>query len=341
MQRVFTHIERLLLTNDCVIIPEFGGFVIHPCPAVYQPEKHKFCPPSKGIVFNPNVNHHDRLLLDSYMQMYGISFEEARMMLKGDIKELYHTIDKEGAVHFEKTGLLKRGDDWNLCFEPDKDLSLIGLKPFGLYPFHLPPVAHDTQIVKTETAQTIQLETRQKRVIHLPVSRALLRVAGVSAAAVALFLLISTPVNDVGTSSYSACLIPSEMILSNVCVSDTPNDTTQEPVLEAETIEYTAISEETPPSPVVQAAPPIVKITETTSQKIYYAIIGSFTSEKQANQFIQQINMPELTNMGIVTNEERVRVYAEKFDNRGDAQNYILRLRANAKLKDTWLFVGQ
>jgi len=51
--------------------------------------------------------------------------------------------------------------------------------------------------------------------------------------------------------------------------------------------------------------------------------------------------MPELTNMGIVTNDGRFRVYAAKFDNRKEAQNYILRLRANEKLKDTWLFVGQ
>jgi hypothetical protein len=106
-------------------------------------------------------------------------------------------------------------------------------------------------------------------------------------------------------------------------------------------IEQTAVSEEIPPPPVVQESQPILQSIKATSQKTYYAILGSFISEKQANQFIQQINMPELTNMGIVINEERVRVYAEKFDNREDAQNYILRLRANEKLKDTWLFVGQ
>ena len=343
MQRIFSHIERLLLTNDCVIIPEFGGFVLHPCPAVYQPVEHRFCPPCKEIVFNPTLKHYDRLIPESYMQMYGMTFEEAHLSLRKDIEELHHLLDNERSVYFEKTGFLRKDDEGRLFFEIEQNVSFVALKPYGLYPFHLPPMLHNTQKIQTETTQTIKLETEQKRMVSLPVNRALLRATAISAAAVALFLLVATPVNNVSTSSYSACLIPSKIITGNVCVHDTQKDATQEAILKADTIiKYDTVSEETPsPSPVVQAAPPAVKITETTSQKIYYAIIGSFTSEKQANQFMQQINIPELTNMGIVKNEERVRVYAEKFDNRNDAQNYILRLRANAKLKDTWLFVGQ
>ena len=29
------HIEALLLENDCVIVPNFGGFVAHYAPATY------------------------------------------------------------------------------------------------------------------------------------------------------------------------------------------------------------------------------------------------------------------------------------------------------------------
>jgi len=92
---------------------------------------------------------------------------------------------------------------------------------------------------------------------------------------------------------------------------------------------------------IVTVSQPIIKSIEATTQKKYYAIIGSFTSETQANQFIQQIKMPELTNMGIVINEKRVRVFAEKFNGKEEAENYINLLRKKEKLKDTWLFVGQ
>ena len=340
MQRLFTHIERLLMTNDCVIIPEFGGFVLHPCPAVYQPEEHRFCPPRESIVFNPTLKHYDRLIPESYIQMYGMSFEDAHLTMRKDIEELFHVLAKEGSVGFEKIGVLRKDSDGKLFFEVKRNSSFVGLKPYGLYPFHLPPAPYDTQKVKAETTQTVKLEAKHKRVAYLPVNRVLLRVTGVSAAAVALFLFVSMPVNDMGSSSHSASMIPSTIISGSVYASDTQNDTIQEPGLEADVIEHTAVSEAPPPPPpVVKESLPTVKTVEAAQQKNYYAIIGSFTSETQANRYIQQINMPELSNIGIVINEERVRVYADKFDKRDDAQNYILRLRANEKLKDTWLFI--
>jgi hypothetical protein len=204
MQRIFTHIERLLLTNDCVIIPGFGGFVLHPCPAVYQPETHRFCPPGKGIVFNPTLKHYDRLIPESYMQMYGMSFEDANISLRKDIEELHQVIDKEGSVNFEKTGFLRKDNVGKLFFETERNSSFVALKPYGLFPFHLPPVAQNRQIIKTETSQVIKLEPKPKRVVYLPVNRAMLRIVGVSAAAIALFLLVSTPVNDRESKSYKA-----------------------------------------------------------------------------------------------------------------------------------------
>jgi len=346
MLRIFTHIERLLLTNDCVIIPEFGGFVLHPCPAVYQPEKHRFCPPEKGIVFNPTLKHYDKLIPESYIQMYGMTFEEAHISLRKDIEELHHILDKERSVYFEKTGFLRKDDVGKMFFEVERNSSFVGLKPYGLYPFHLPPVAVNAiPQMKIETTQTIKNETQPKRMVYFPFNKPLLRVIGVSAAAVALFLLVSTPVNDVGRLSYSASLIPSEMITKVEVgeigeieeIEENGENGEIGEIGEAEIYE----SKSQPTSSATDEMTPTKKIIEATSQTTYYAIIGSFTSEKQANQYLQQINMPDLPNTGIVINDGRVRVYADKFDKRTDAQDYILRLRENVKLKDTWLFVGQ
>ena len=340
MKRLFTHIERLLLTNDCVIIPEFGGFVVHPRPAVYKSKEHGFYPPGKGIVFNPQLKHYDRLLPESYIQMYGISFEDAHISLRKDIEELSRTLAVDGSIYFDKIGFLRKDNTGQLFFEVERNTSFVGLKPFGIFPFHLPPVVHDEQKAKTEHMLPIKRETKNERVVYLPVNRVLLRVIGVSAAAVALFLLVSMPVNDVECVSFSASMIPSKIFTKNECVTDAQTNMIQDSVLEDDVINNAVVQEETPPPPVVQESHPTVK-AEERRQRTYYAIIGSFVTENQANRFMQQINMPELTNMGIVINEERVRVYADKFDNRDEAQNYIFRLRANDKLKDTWLFVGQ
>ena len=50
MLRIITHIERLLLTHDCVILPKFGGFVLQTLPATYQEEEHLFRSMRKGYV---------------------------------------------------------------------------------------------------------------------------------------------------------------------------------------------------------------------------------------------------------------------------------------------------
>ena len=334
MQRISIHIERLLPANDCVIIPEVGGFVLHPYPAVYESDEHKFSPPCKGIVFNPALNHQDKLLPESYRQTYGMTAKKAEIALQKDIEELNRILHKEGQVHFEKIGLLRKDDYGKLFFEPDRDSSFLGMKPYGLYPFHLPPVARDERKGNLETVQSKPAKTR----LDLPVNRVFMRVIGTSVAVIGLFLFVSMPVNDAGRSSNTASFIPSEMVSKNVKKPCLPTDTMQMSVVEADLTKETSVVNEII-RPVVAETQPSAQ-TEVSTQKIYYAIIGSFGTENQAHRFISEINIPELTTMGIVKNDARVRVYAGKFDRKEDAENYIRQLRTNVKLKDTWLYVG-
>lgn len=51
------HIEILLLENDCVIIPDFGGFIAHYQPARYIKEENLYLPPVRTIGFNPPIDY--------------------------------------------------------------------------------------------------------------------------------------------------------------------------------------------------------------------------------------------------------------------------------------------
>ena len=53
---------------------------------------------------------------------------------------------------------------------------------------------------------------KKKDVFYIPVSRKLIRVVAASAAAVALFFVVSTPVKEVNLSAYTASFVPTEMI---------------------------------------------------------------------------------------------------------------------------------
>ena len=54
------HIETLLLENDCVIVPDFGGFVAHYNPATYIEEGKHFPSPYPYHWFQPAIENERR-----------------------------------------------------------------------------------------------------------------------------------------------------------------------------------------------------------------------------------------------------------------------------------------
>ena len=82
------HIEYLLLENDCVIIPDFGGFIAHNQPSYYDEVEHVFMPPIRTIGFNPQLSMNDGLLVQSYMQAYHTDYSDAIRIISGKVKEL-------------------------------------------------------------------------------------------------------------------------------------------------------------------------------------------------------------------------------------------------------------
>ena len=82
------HIETLLLENDCVIVPDFGGFVAHYNPATYIEEENIFLPPTRTIGFNSQLKMNDGLLVQSYMAVYDTNFPDATRMVNKEVQNL-------------------------------------------------------------------------------------------------------------------------------------------------------------------------------------------------------------------------------------------------------------
>ena len=71
------HIEILLLENECVIVPDFGGFMTHQVAAHYDEADRSFVPPTRTLGFNPQLRMNDSVLAQSYVEAYDISYPEA------------------------------------------------------------------------------------------------------------------------------------------------------------------------------------------------------------------------------------------------------------------------
>ena len=85
MLKFIEYISDLLFLHDCVIIPDFGGFICNYKSAYIDDESGLICPPSKDILFNRNLTHNDGLLVSWIAGKENISYEKATSQLMRDL----------------------------------------------------------------------------------------------------------------------------------------------------------------------------------------------------------------------------------------------------------------
>ena len=118
MVELAKHIEILLLNNDCVIVPGFGGFMAHHVDSVYDVEEKLFLPPSRTLGFNPQLHINDSLLVQSYVEAYDISYPDAVKRIEAEVSEMRQTINNHGFFELPDIGVIQTNDEGNLEFEP-------------------------------------------------------------------------------------------------------------------------------------------------------------------------------------------------------------------------------
>lgn len=331
MQRIIAHIEHLLLTHDCVIVPKLGGFVLQTVPASYSAEEHIFRPMRKDLLFNRTLNHQDGLLVEAYMKKYAVGYSKAAEMVSQDVEVLLQRLNACGQIELGAIGTLRLGDEAQLVFTVAEENQL-GIGAYGLPSFYLTPLS----LLKREEEDLFipaysSDELKRKDKIYIGINKSVIRVATAVAAVIAFVLLISTPIRDVNPSTYTASFIPSEVTVNKPAEHLNPG------VVEETTPALSVESEVVPEATVLPEPAPVVQKTGKT----YYIVIGSFPNEESSRKFISQIDRTLSPNVGFVAKGEKVRVYSDKFDNREEAESYLSVVRQTDKYKDAWLFISR
>jgi len=357
MERIIEHIERLLLQHDCVIIPDFGGFVLQRIPAVYQEDDHFFTPARKEIVFNPTLMYNDGLLIESYMQRYSTDFAKAQTLVRKEVTALKEVLDDHAELKFGKIGLFFKEEERLLFLPATRSEELFNVPSFGLPVFHfLPLTARDTTTVnsilapepKKETPTDQTVNRRKNVVYHIPVTRLFLQIVATTAAAILLFLFLATPVSDVNHASYSASFVPREILLKkttdemtaeahavsnetvkNVVSSDGENEATDA---------HLAFVKPDPTSPASPEPTAVSPNPSSASPKHASTISSKTTSSKPAHS---KTTSSKLTH----SNSLKYYVVIGSFKSKTNAQVYINRLKgidtANTGtiVRDGWVYV--
>ena len=143
MIEINRHIEILLLSNDCVIVPGFGGFMAHHVDARYDGTDNMFLPPLRTVGFNPQLTMNDSLLVLSYVETYDMSYPEALRRIEDEVAEIRQTLENEGQYEVDNVGILSLNEDGNIEFEP-YEAGILTPDFYGLGGFDMMPVAQLT-----------------------------------------------------------------------------------------------------------------------------------------------------------------------------------------------------
>lgn len=345
MLRIMIHIERLLLIHDCVIIPKVGGFVLQKLPAVYRREDHSFSPAKKEIVFNPTLQHNDGLLIESYMKLYGADFGKAQCMLDEDTEMLKQAFQKKTKIPLGAIGSFYPGEEGKVIFTPSTSAPF-SISSYGLDTFRFPTL-ESLKNTKNKSVAAEESKPKRKDIFYIPVNTTLFRTVVASAAAVALFLLISTPVKNVNQASYTASFIPADVIYMR------PDISVSSPVAEQRVSpgneEIEAASDQPAVTPALKVvttstkaeSSPAVQETPAANAKYYHIVIASLPSINQANKFVSRMDKNRFAQAGIVERDGKIRIYAAKFTDKTQAEKYLSDMRQSNSYKDAWMFISR
>lgn len=297
------HIEILLLNNDCVIVPNLGGFVAHHREARYDDSDQLFLPPLRTIGFNPKLHLNDSLLAQSYIEAYDISYPDAMNRIEEEVNELKQTLENEGHYELNDIGTLSLNEDGHYEFMPC-EAGILTPSLYGLSSFDMECVgstAEETaEIVSMEPRMTAEekpmipaavkqeeAEEKQPRTITIRVST--LRNAAAIAAAVLALFLITTPLGRDSKAGFSFSDFEKNW-LYRIMPKEKTTTTTDAKLQPEQTVKQETTTENAPAASVQAPAVPQEVVAPAAPKHYWSIVLASKVSMKNAKAFVEQLS---------------------------------------------------
>ena len=373
------HIEILLLENDCVIVPELGGFIAHYQSACYEEAEGVFLPPVRTIGFNPQLTMNDGLLTQSYMQAYHTDFPDASRKIAKTVNKIKNTLYSEGVVNMQGIGDLYYTIHKTYEFHPAPN-GILSPALYALESFSISPLAAKTEekpFIPATESQPFEWEDtpKTKRLVPHWLSNTV-----AIAVAVILFFILSVPVENtyIDKGNYASlgtdCLFDA-IRSQSMATALTASEPSEEPQKKKEVapiavkvekvasaVENKTIAETETPAPEVKK-PEVVK-KETTTPKAetatkaetakkqekkvaatkrakYHIIVSSLTSASDAQQFIKKYKQQGYNEVSVIEGNGRFRISLYSFAERSSAQEKLNELKKMNSFKEAWMFTSK
>lgn len=365
------HIEILLLDNDCVIVPDFGGFVAHHVSARYSEEDNVFLPPQRTLGFNPQLRINDSLLVQSYIAAYDLSYPEALRRIEGEVEELKDTLDTMGIYTMDDIGTLKVNDEGNYTFEPCEAgvlspelyglgaVNVLSLRQVSDMRSLVVPSAVSESATSSDAAATCgqpslleftdNEEEKSDRAIEIKMSW--IRNTVAIAAAVVAFFLMTTPIANSNLDTRSMSQMKSEL-LSKLMPQDTNMAPVTAVVAEESGSQVIAPSDEQSDSAASQGVEAVneeVASSDAESkqaqqelqkakQPSYCIVLASQVKKSNAEDYVEQLHKRGYTEAEVYVHNNTVRVIFGAYDTEAEAYRQLNRMHDKDEFAEAWVY---
>lgn len=364
------HIEILLLSNDCVIVPDFGGFMAHHVDARYDGRDNMFLPPLRTVGFNPQLKMNDSLLAQSYVEAYDISYPEAIDRLANEVAEIRQRLENEGKYEINNIGTIYLNEDGNYTFEPCEAGILTpnyyGLGGFDMLPLSAQENEPTVSFEKTNSAniaENIEINQEEKQaepVVALQnvtansvfdvndddekpsaefilIKKSWLRNLAAACIAIIAFFAISTPLRtpNVQTSKIDTGMLtrimPKELVTQNTHQTELASKAeNSEKVLKLTPKTNKDANEEANEKKIDQA--------ELKSAKPYYGIVlASRVTKRNAANYVETLQAKGFKAAKVVITATNVKVVYGSYETENQAYKALHNLRNNDVFADGWI----
>ncbi len=153
MTTVQNHIRELLFEQDCVVIPDFGGFVTNfDCAKVDKSEEY-IKPAQKWLAFNGLLKNDDGLLCNYIAKNEGINRDEANLKIKSFVETAKKRIRFDQRFDISGVGTFTENEEGKIQFNPSENSNFLG-ESFGLEKILIKKTNFIQPIIQAETINT-------------------------------------------------------------------------------------------------------------------------------------------------------------------------------------------
>jgi len=354
------HIEILLLNNDCVIVPNLGGFMAHHVEARYEEDEQAFLPPLRTLGFNPQLKINDSLLAQSYIEAYDISYPEAIQRIEDEVNELSQTLQNEGRYELNNIGILELNEDSKLVFTPCEagilTPSLYGLNSFEMATIKtitIPMVPDEVEIVgesEDKTSGIINIsdnndsiediddvnnnEEDDDDVVRIKFSWIRNTVA-VAAILLAVFF-VSMPTGKTELMTRTISNLNNQLWFGMMTSKDT--NTSAIDFKRKDVQKPTAAKKD-----VLNVASRSTKTTPSAKEKPavregYCIVLASYVTKQNAEDFINKLAKRGYEGAEIYIHNDVTRIVYGHYDTQADAYNQLQKITKEQDLEESWVY---